>query len=365
MHGPDMTMFALVTPVRRRGFSIVELLVVVGIIVILFSIFVPYVAKMREADRRAECANNLRGLFGALTQYGISNGHQFPSVASDPTHPAGYVAYTGAAWVPPARLPVTTPSTVPASTQPAAFVVVPPVSPVLSVGGPSTRLSPLPATGPAVAVNRPAADAVQFNDVTASLWLLVRMECASPQQFVCPSASESPDPMLVGGKRVRTDQRSNFTSGQHLSYSYCSPFSAAENFRLNSDSLDASFAILADKNPGIAGRGDNVVAPAFDVPPMDGQSANSRNHNKAGQNVLYSTGVVEFHSSAYCGYGFKEELEKAPRGAIVKRDNIYTVAAPEPSPGKTPPAIHVNGFYSPRMGPAWAFDSYLVPTDDE
>src|SRR6476469_6117225 len=92
---------------RRRGpraataaaFSLVELLVIVSIVVILFSIFVPYAMKMREADRRGRCADNLRAIGFALSQYAAHrsgpNGHDYPRVAFDPTRP-GYAVYTGA-----------------------------------------------------------------------------------------------------------------------------------------------------------------------------------------------------------------------------------------------------------------------------
>src|SRR4051812_4179634 len=57
----------------RAGFSLVELLVIVAIVVILFSIFVPYAMKMREASRRGQCADNLRAIGFALAQYAGPN----------------------------------------------------------------------------------------------------------------------------------------------------------------------------------------------------------------------------------------------------------------------------------------------------
>ena len=81
------------------GFSLVELLVIVAIVVILFSIFVPYAMKMREAERRGRCADNLRAIGYALSQYAAHrsgpNGHDYPRVAFDPTRP-GYTVCTGA-----------------------------------------------------------------------------------------------------------------------------------------------------------------------------------------------------------------------------------------------------------------------------
>src|SRR5688572_3852667 len=89
--------------IRRRqyAFSLVELLVVVGILVILCSIFIPYVAKMREVNRRVGCANNMRQIYSALTKYADAFGHDFPRTPSDPEQPAMYVAFTGADWFSP------------------------------------------------------------------------------------------------------------------------------------------------------------------------------------------------------------------------------------------------------------------------
>src|SRR5437763_13897535 len=52
-----------------RAFSIVELLVVLAIVAILASIFIPYLATVRESERRVRCADNLRLVMQALHNY--------------------------------------------------------------------------------------------------------------------------------------------------------------------------------------------------------------------------------------------------------------------------------------------------------
>lgn len=291
---------------RAGGFSLAELLVVIAIITILAAIFIPYFSQIRETDRRVRCADNLRAIMEGLHQYsmlknGHGQGHLYPATPADPNR-GGYTAYSA-----------------------------PDAADPFAPGG------------------------VKPNDVTASLWLLVRLGLVPPQRFICPSSSNVAD-SLTGrlGGRALPAERSNFSSGANLSYSYACPFSTAPGYKMDDDSHVADFAMIADKNPGSSGKFGSVTTPNFDAEPFSLSRANSRNHGKVGQNVLYADGHVSFQTTPYCGVGHD-----------ARRDNIFTALSPIPlSPGQRPP-VESNGYFGRDIGPAWTNDSYLVPSEED
>jgi type II secretory pathway pseudopilin PulG len=290
---------------RRGGFTLVELLVLIVIVLLLLSIFIPFVRKTRESEHRILCQSNLRALGTALSKYAKENSGAFPSVVHDTAYePGAYYAYTGP-----------------------------------------------------YAVNPFAGDGrISANDVTASLWLLVREGYAPAKLFICPSSSDWADPMTDReGKATGALVRSKFKRASYLSYSYASPFSAAAGYKFN-EYLPSDFALMADKNPGKAW-GSDVTGVSCDAPMLEQAKANSLNHRRAGQSVLYADMHVEFRTNPYCGVGYYSTGSAG--------DNIYTVLSDKPLPDQPTPDVTVPGLVGSQYGPAWKGDSYLVPTADE
>ncbi len=297
----------------RRGMTLLDLLVAIALIIFLSAAMLPAQNRNRETANRVRCGSNLRQIGQALMLYANENNGNYPRTKYDPKSDK-INAYTG----------------------------YDSKNPFEKDGGP------------------------EVNDVTTPLYLLLRTQDLVPGVFVCPSTEkrgidfgikakakdggpstrpaarpatqssyQEPDPAIVAAIQVH----SNFPDNRSLDYSIHNPYFSEKAIDAGSrwtNTLKADFALAGDMNPG----SPELLKLNATAGWRELQAANSANHQRVGQNILYGDLHVEFLQTPFAG---------------VEQENIYTYGASGKDNGG-------EGIIGSTTG---ANDSVLLPTVEQ
>lgn len=267
---------------KRKGFTLVELLVVISIIALLMAILMPALAKVKQLAHRMVCGTNLSGIGKSMIMYSTDNHEEYPIAGPSKQGRWG----TTAGWQAQDRLQVWS-------------------------GGTAT--------------------------ITSSFYLLIKFADAQPKQFVCrgdvgsdifklseafgilPETDDLTEAWDFGPPATKAGLPS---PGKFCSYSYNMPYywGTTESYPV-STVTNPGCAIAADRNPFFDKNAEPIITapvtadnplPKLDPVELSYQDPGKRSscsaHQRDGQNVLFNDSHVKFERFPNCG---------------VNNDNIY------------------------------------------